>query len=176
MAEDLTNLDGLLEELEARRAKARGMGGPEKLERRRKAGVMNARERVDYLVDKGSFIETGLLGVSGVYPQDRDRTPTDGKITGFAKIDGRDIAVAVNDFTVMGSSTSATNSKKVGHVRRLSARPDTIISVMSWSMSSASIPSARQAEMAALLPVPAKQSNTNPDASNALQSPSVAAQ
>jgi acetyl-CoA carboxylase carboxyltransferase component len=119
MAEDFTNLEGLLDELEARRAKARGMGGPEKLERRRKAGMMNARERVEYLVDNGSFIETGLLGVSGVYPEDRDRTPTDGKIAGFAKIDGRDIAVAVNDFTVMGSSTSATNSKKVGHIRRI---------------------------------------------------------
>ena len=66
MAEDLTNLEGLIDELEARRGKARGMGGPEKLERRRKAGMMNARERVDYLVDKGSFIETGLLGVSGL--------------------------------------------------------------------------------------------------------------
>ena len=119
MAEDLTNLDGLTAELEARRAKARGMGGPQKLERRRKAGMMNARERVDYLVDKGSFIETGLLGTSGVFLEDRDKTPADGKITGFAKIDGRDVAVAVNDFTVMGSSTSATNSKKVGHIRRI---------------------------------------------------------
>jgi acetyl-CoA carboxylase carboxyltransferase component len=119
MSQDLTNLDGLMKELDERREKARGMGGPEKLERRRKAGVMNARERIDYLVDDGSFIETGLLGTSGVFPEDRDRTPADGKVTGFGRIDGRDVAVAVNDFTVMGSSTSATNSKKVGHIRRL---------------------------------------------------------
>ncbi len=119
MSQDLTNLDGLMEELDKRREKARGMGGPEKLERRRKAGVMNARERIAYLADEGSFIETGMLGVSSVYPQDRDKTPADGKITGFGKIDGRDVAIAVNDFTVMGSSTSATNSKKVGHVRRV---------------------------------------------------------
>jgi hypothetical protein len=58
----------------------------------------------------------------------------------------------------------------------LSARPDTIISVMSWSMSSASIPSARQAEIAALVPVPAKQSNSKPEACTALKMPSVAAQ
>jgi acetyl-CoA carboxylase carboxyltransferase component len=119
MSQDLTNLDGLNEELDKRREKARGMGGPEKLERRRKAGVMNARERVAYLADEGSFVETGMLGFSGVYPQDKDRTPADGKVTGFGKIDGRDVAIAVNDFTVMGSSTSATNSKKVGHVRRV---------------------------------------------------------
>ncbi|MEM9683518.1 MAG: carboxyl transferase domain-containing protein [Pseudomonadota bacterium] len=119
MSQDLTNLDGLLDDLDARREKARGMGGPEKLERRRKAGVMNARERVDYLADDGSFIETGMLGTSGVYPKDHDRTPADGKVTGFGKVGGRDVAIAVNDFTVMGSSTSATNSKKVGHVRRI---------------------------------------------------------
>jgi len=118
MTDDLTNLDSLLENLEERRAKARGMGGPEKLEKRRKQGVLNARERVECLVDKGSFIETGLLGTSGVYLQDRDKTPADGKVTGFGRIDNRDVAVSVNDFTVKGSSTSATNSKKVGHVRR----------------------------------------------------------
>ncbi|MDH3704404.1 MAG: methylmalonyl-CoA carboxyltransferase, partial [Alphaproteobacteria bacterium] len=96
MTDDLTNLDSLLEDLEERRAKARGMGGPEKLEKRRKQGVLNARERVERLVDKGSFIETGLLGTSGVYLQDRDKTPADGKVTGFGRIDGRDVAVSVN--------------------------------------------------------------------------------
>jgi hypothetical protein len=119
MSNDLTNLDGLLGDLEKRREKARGMGGPEKLERRRNAGLMNARERVDYLLDKDTFIETGLLGTSSVIPEDRDKTPADGKICGFGKIDGRDVGLAVNDFTVKGSSTSATNSKKVGHVRRI---------------------------------------------------------
>jgi acetyl-CoA carboxylase carboxyltransferase component len=117
--QDLTNLDGLLDELEKRRAKALGMGGPEKIEKRRNSGFLNARERMAYLLDKDTFIETGLLGASSVFEEDRDKTPADGKITGFGKIDGRDVAVAVNDFTVKGSSTSATNSKKVGHVRRV---------------------------------------------------------
>ena len=119
MSSDLTNLDDLLAELEKRREKARGMGGPEKLERRRNAGLMNARERIDYFLDKGTFIETGLLGTSSVVPEDRDKTPADGKICGFGRVDGRDIGIAVNDFTVKGSSTSATNSKKVGHGRRI---------------------------------------------------------
>ena len=108
----------LLEEYEARRAKALAMGGPDKLARRKKAGQLNARERIAALVDKDSFIESGLFGASGVYPEQADETQTDGKLAGFARIDGRDVAVVVNDFTVKGASTSATNGKKVGHMRR----------------------------------------------------------
>ncbi len=108
----------LLEEYEERRAKALGMGGEDKLARRKKAGVLNARERIGRLVDEGSFIESGLFGTSGVYPEQVEETPTDGKIAGYARIDGRDVAVVVNDFTVKGASTSSTNSKKVGHMKR----------------------------------------------------------
>src|SRR5688572_7635551 len=111
----------LLEEYEARRAKALGMGGAGKLARRKKAGQLNARERIERLVDEGSFIESGLFGSSGVYPEQMEETPTDGKIAGYARIDGRDIALVVNDFTVKGASTSATNSKKVGHMKRTAA-------------------------------------------------------
>jgi acetyl-CoA carboxylase carboxyltransferase component len=110
--------DDLLSELDKRRAKARAMGGPEKLAKRKSRGQLNAQERLDVLVDPGSFVETGLLGTSGIYKKDEERTPRDGKIVGFAKIDGRDVGVVVNDFTVAGASTSATNSKKMGHVRR----------------------------------------------------------
>ena len=49
---------------------------------------------------------------------DADATPRDGKLTGFGRIEGRDVGVVVNDFTIKGSSTSATNSKKMGYVRR----------------------------------------------------------
>jgi acetyl-CoA carboxylase carboxyltransferase component len=110
--------DDLLAELERRRARARAMGGPEKLAKRKSRGQLNAQERLDVLVDPGSFVETGLLGTSGVFKKDEERTPRDGKLVGFAKIDGRDVGVVVNDFTVAGASTSATNSKKMGHVRR----------------------------------------------------------
>ena len=108
----------LMAEYEARRAKALGMGGPDKIARRKKSGQLNARERVAALVDENSFIESGLFGTSGIYPKEHDETPTDGKIAGFAKIGGRDVAVVVNDFTVKGASTSATNGKKVGHMKR----------------------------------------------------------
>ena len=108
----------LLEEYEARRARALAGGGPEKYARRKKAGMLNARERIAALVDSGSFIESGLFGASGVYPEQEAETQTDGKLAGFARIDGRDVAVVVNDFTVKGASTSATNGKKVGHMKR----------------------------------------------------------
>ncbi|MEC7203931.1 MAG: carboxyl transferase domain-containing protein, partial [Pseudomonadota bacterium] len=111
-----------LEELDRRRGKAAGMGGPQKLEKRKARGQLNAWERMEALVDKGSFIETGLLGASSVIKADEEHTPRDGKIVGFAKIDGRDIGLCVNDFTVKGASTSATNSKKMGHVRTVATQ------------------------------------------------------
>ena len=104
---------------EAMKAKALAMGGPEKIARRRAAGVLNVRERVDKLLDPGSFIESGLFGSSATRPEDRDRSPADGKIAGFGKIDGRDCAVVANDFTVMGASSSATNGRKIGHIKRV---------------------------------------------------------
>lgn len=104
---------------EAMRAKAIAMGGPEKLARRKAAGVLNARERIDALVDPGTFIESGLFGASATRPEDRERSAADGKITGFGKIEGRECAVIVNDFTVMGASSSATNGRKIGHMKRV---------------------------------------------------------
>lgn len=111
--------ESLLAELDRRREVARAMGGPQKLAKRKARGQLNAQERMDMLTDAGSFVETGLLGASGVYKNDEAKTPRDGKLVGFAKIGGRDCAVVVNDFTVAGASTSATNSKKMGHVRRV---------------------------------------------------------
>jgi len=110
--------EALMEEYERRRAKALAMGGEDKLAKRKARGQLNARERITSLVDDGSFIESGLFGTSGIYPEQADETACDGKIAGFARIDGRDVALVVNDFTVKGSSTSATNSKKVGHMKR----------------------------------------------------------
>ena len=107
----------LLKDLERRRERALQMGGPERLAKRRAAGVLNARERIDYLFDPGTFVESGLLATSA-YSQDAARSPADGKIAGFGEIRGRTAAAVVNDFTVMGASSSATNMKKIGQMKR----------------------------------------------------------
>lgn len=108
-------------EYEERRAHALAMGGGQKIESRRMHGLLNARERIDCLVDPGSFIESGLFATS-VVEADRGRTPADGKVVGYAKLDGREIAVVSNDFTVMGASSSATNGKKISQMKRVATQ------------------------------------------------------
>lgn len=112
----------LCRDYEKRRAHALAMGGAQKIEARRLQGILNARERIDSLVDAGSFIESGLFATSSVIEADRARTPADGKIVGYAKVDGREIAVVSNDFTVMGASSSATNGKKIAQMKRVATQ------------------------------------------------------
>lgn len=106
----------LLEELQVRRAKALEMGGQAKLEARRSKGILNARERVSFLLDPGTFLESGLLATSH-RPEVAERTPADGKVTGFGYVDGRPVAVVSNDFTVLGASSSVVNGKKIRHLK-----------------------------------------------------------
>jgi acetyl-CoA carboxylase carboxyltransferase component len=113
--------DDMLQDLKQRKASALGMGGPEKLARRRAEGVLNARERIEKLLDTNSFLESGLYATSH-RPEVRDRTPADGKIAGFGKIDARPVALVSNDFTVMGASSSVINGKKIRHMREIATR------------------------------------------------------
>lgn len=110
--------DEMLAELDRRRSAGSAMGGEKKLARRAEQGQMNAQQRLDALVDSGSFFEVGLLGRSSYSGEEAAKTPRDGKITGFGKIDARDVGVVINDFTTKGASTGATNSKKIGYIRR----------------------------------------------------------
>lgn len=105
--------------LREREARARAMGGEDKLAQRAAQGVLNARSRIDAFVDADSFVESGLLAVSGMVAEDRDTTPADGKVAGFAKVDGRMVGIVSNDFTVKGASSSLTNMKKIAHVKRV---------------------------------------------------------
>src|SRR5665213_549648 len=106
------------DELELRRSSALRMGGETKLAKRREKGILDARQRIDRLLDPDSFQEVGLLSTS-VMPQDRAQTPADGKIAGYGRIENREVAVVSNDFTVKGASSSATNGKKIGHIKRV---------------------------------------------------------
>jgi acetyl-CoA carboxylase carboxyltransferase component len=115
-------IEDILQDYEARRIKALAMGGPDRLAKRRAPGILNARERIDHLLDADSFIESGLFGTSSAVEADRDKTPADGKIAGYGRIDGREVAVVSNDFTVKGASSSATNGKKIGQMKRVATQ------------------------------------------------------
>ena len=111
-----------MHEYEQRLAKAMSMGDADKLVKRKHAGLFNARERITYLCDSDSFVESGLFATSASNTSDHDKTPADGKIAGFGKIDGRMAAVIANDFTVMGASSSATNGRKLSHMKRVATK------------------------------------------------------
>jgi methylmalonyl-CoA decarboxylase subunit alpha len=111
----------LVEDLAERRAKAKLGGGEEKIAKQHAAGKLTARERVDVLMDSGTFTELGLHAgihhsVRGLEGRD---APADGVITGYGKVDGRLVAVAAYDFTVMAGSMGMTGEIKVGRLREL---------------------------------------------------------
>jgi acetyl-CoA carboxylase carboxyltransferase component len=98
--------DGVLEQLQRRRASARAMGGEERLEKHRATGKLDARARIDHLLDAGTFQELGTL-VGG------EDAPADAVVTGSGRIDGRPVMVAAEDFTVKaGTISQAANSKR----------------------------------------------------------------
>ena len=113
--------DDLLHELNERTAKVLGMGGADKLAKRKAEGHLNARERIDYLIDEDSFFESGMFAV-GIRPEVRHKTPADGKVAGFARIDGREVGLVSNDFTVLGASSSVINMKKIKHVKQVASK------------------------------------------------------
>jgi len=92
-----------LDELAARETRARQMGGEDKVARQRKKGRLTARERIEQLLDPGSFDERGLLAVSDL-PEAQDKTPADGKVTGFGAIDRRTVFVSADDVTVLAGA------------------------------------------------------------------------
>ncbi|HLB06709.1 MAG TPA: carboxyl transferase domain-containing protein, partial [Alphaproteobacteria bacterium] len=110
------------EEFERRSVQALAMGGPGKLAKRAKAGLLDARSRVDRLFDPGTFTESGLFTTSIHSPEDAERSPCDGKITGYGRIQGRWAAAVSNDFTVFGASSGATNVRKIAHMKRVATQ------------------------------------------------------
>ncbi|MCP5042951.1 MAG: acetyl-CoA carboxylase carboxyltransferase subunit [bacterium] len=97
------------------------MGGPEKLEKRRAAGALNARERIAALLDPGSFREIGTL--TGLAAGEGERpAPADAFPAGFGRIDGRPLLVGAEDFTVMGGSIGLAAADKRYRLTQLAAQ------------------------------------------------------
>ncbi len=104
-------IDDLLELHE----KARLGGGSEAIERQHARGKLTARERLELLLDAGSFVETDVLTRHrlGTYGLDRIRPYTDGVVTGWGTIDGRKVFVFSQDFTVFGGSLGEVMAEKI---------------------------------------------------------------
>ena len=98
--------EDVLDDLARRRATSRAMGGEERLEKHRSIGKLDARARIDLLLDDGSFQELGTL-VGG------SEAPADAVVMGSGRIEGRPVMVAAEDFTVKaGTISGAANAKR----------------------------------------------------------------
>jgi len=107
-----------LEELAKRKEQALHAGSERAVERQHSKGKMTARERVEYLLDDGSFVELDQLARSRVGDVD-ERPYTDGVITGWGTVDGRKVCVFSQDFTVFGGSLGEVFAEKVHKVMDL---------------------------------------------------------
>jgi propionyl-CoA carboxylase beta chain len=108
-------LKSLLTDLEKRRAAARAGGGEDKLEARRKKGVMTARDRLDSLFQAGTFLEQGMHADHDChnFGMEKKSLPGDGVVTGTGLVDGRLVAAFSQDFTVSGGSLGRIHAKKI---------------------------------------------------------------
>ncbi|MBV9533958.1 MAG: acyl-CoA carboxylase subunit beta [Solirubrobacterales bacterium] len=111
----------LAQDLAARREKIEQGGGREKIGRQHAAGKLTARERLDLLIDTGTFVELGIHGRPHFSQRAMEgrEAPADGVITGYGEVDGRLCAVAAYDFTVMAGSMGMTGELKVARLREL---------------------------------------------------------
>jgi methylmalonyl-CoA decarboxylase subunit alpha len=116
-----SGLKHLVDDLHVRREKIRLGGGPEKVADQHSKGKLTARERIDLLVDRGTFVELGSHGrphFSQKSMEGRD-APADGVVTGWGDVDGRRCAIVAYDFTVMAGSMGMTGELKVSRLREL---------------------------------------------------------
>ena len=104
-----------LQELRRRQQAAFAGGGEKRVARQHQAGKLTARERLDFLLDEGSFEELDQLVVHRCrdFGMENNQIPADGVVTGFGKVDGRQIFVFSQDFTVFGGSLSETYAAKI---------------------------------------------------------------
>jgi len=114
----------ILEKLEERRAGARVGGGEKRIAAQHARGKLTARERIELLLDKGSFEEFDMFvehrcvdfGMEGT------KFPGDGVVTGWGTINGRTVFVFAKDFTVFGGSLSETHAQKITKIQDMAVK------------------------------------------------------
>src|SRR3970282_2831817 len=107
--------DSKLDHLKDLRERARQAGGPDRIEAQHHRGRLTARERLDLLLDKGSFRETDMFVTHRTrdFGLDERKYLSDSVVTGWGTIDGRLAYVFSQDFTVFGGSLGEVHSEKV---------------------------------------------------------------
>lgn len=105
----------ILAELEERRGTARLGGGERRIEAQHKKGKLTARERIEILLDEGSFEEFDMFKTHRCtdFGMDEQHIPGDGVVTGWGTVNGRTVYVFSKDFTVFGGSLSETHAQKI---------------------------------------------------------------
>ncbi|RED14293.1 acyl-CoA carboxylase subunit beta [Pontivivens insulae] len=105
----------ILDQLEERRDQARLGGGQARIDRQHKNGKLTARERLDVLLDPDSFEEYDMFVAhrSVDFGMEKQKFPGDGVVTGWGTINGRQVYVFAQDFTVLGGSVSETHGQKI---------------------------------------------------------------
>lgn len=113
-----------LNQLEALRKKARIGGGQVRIDKQHQSGRLTARERIELLFDKGTFVETGMLVESRIddFGLDKRRVPGDGVVTGYGKVNGRMVCASLEDFTVIGGTLGEYHGIKICQVMDLALK------------------------------------------------------
>ncbi|MBM4360658.1 MAG: acyl-CoA carboxylase subunit beta [Deltaproteobacteria bacterium] len=116
--------DQKLARLHALETEAIAGGGPERIEKQHEGGKLTARERIDLLLDPGSFVELDRFVThrASDFGMDKQKWLGDGVVTGFGTVDGRKIFVFAQDFTVVGGSLGAAHAQKICKVMDLAMK------------------------------------------------------
>jgi propionyl-CoA carboxylase beta chain len=119
-----TRRQKVLERLNQLDAAARAGGGPERMRKQHEAGKLSARERIDLLLDAGTFVELDRLVTHRCtdFGMDKEKIPGDGVVTGYGEVDGRTVFVFAQDFTVNGGSLSGAVAQKICKVMDLAVK------------------------------------------------------
>jgi propionyl-CoA carboxylase beta chain len=121
---DLSEHEKLRQRLFELEEQAEKGGGQDRIDKQHAAGKLTARERVELLLDPGTFVELDKLKTHRCvdFDMDKKKIPGDGVITGYGKIEGRRVFVFSQDFTVFGGSLSGAFAEKVCKVMDMAAR------------------------------------------------------
>ena len=114
----------ILDTLEERRAGAKLGGGEKRIEAQHARGKLTARERIELLLDKGSFEEFDMFVEhrSVEFGMEKTKVPGDGVVTGWGTVNGRKTFVFAKDFTVFGGSLSETHAQKIVKIQDMAMK------------------------------------------------------